>query len=211
MNNCSICLEEINSDDTISLECTHTFHNSCIEEWAKVSGKPKNDNFEWVCPLCRFTISDTLEESDSLNEVNIRDLTLVKFKRDRTFVQFITFTDFMFSFLLILGDNPFNIVYCVCSLYGYYGATHLNVGYLTSYSVFCGISFLLRFLSVINYFYVHNYRTNDMIINNSEMNSSFYLLFFFLTTFLQLYLMTVVTRMCTQIKQYDQQIRYMIA
>lgn len=211
MNNCSICLEEINSDDTISLECTHTFHNSCIEEWAKVSGKPKNDNFEWVCPLCRFTISDTLEEVDSLNDTNIRYLTLVKFKRDRSFVQFITFTDFIFSFLFIISGNSINIIYGVCSLYGYYGATNLNIGYLTSYSIFCAFSFLIRILVLFNYFYLYTQEHNDKIIVYSDLHDPVYLIFFCISSFLQLYLMTIVTRMCTQIKQYDQQIRYMIA
>ena len=93
---CSICLEEINDDSSSSLECNHVFHDYCIEEWAKVSRKSRNENIEWVCPLCRFTVSSLPDENDMVNDTNIRYLTLIKFKADRKFIQIVTFTDIIF-------------------------------------------------------------------------------------------------------------------
>jgi hypothetical protein len=41
---CSICLETVDSDDAIELSCRHTFHLTCIESWNAVNN---------TCPLCR--------------------------------------------------------------------------------------------------------------------------------------------------------------
>lgn len=41
---CSICMSEINSDDSFKTVCHHTFHHSCLDEWRK------NNQ---TCPLCR--------------------------------------------------------------------------------------------------------------------------------------------------------------
>ena len=50
MEQCSICLEDILNVklDVKKLECTHTFHNICIEMWLLY-----NSN----CPLCRNIIN----------------------------------------------------------------------------------------------------------------------------------------------------------
>lgn len=45
--NCAICLEEINSNNVIYLECDHFFHKCCLY-------KIKSS----YCPLCRTYISD---------------------------------------------------------------------------------------------------------------------------------------------------------
>lgn len=43
---CAICLEDYKNEDALSrLECSHVFHNCCIEEWLKNKNK---------CPLCNF-------------------------------------------------------------------------------------------------------------------------------------------------------------
>jgi hypothetical protein len=47
--NCSICLESLNNNSTnTTLQCYHTFHTDCINQW--------NNN---TCPLCRTNISST--------------------------------------------------------------------------------------------------------------------------------------------------------
>jgi len=33
---CSICLEALQGTDQTTLECSHTFHNNCINDWIKV-------------------------------------------------------------------------------------------------------------------------------------------------------------------------------
>ncbi len=43
MNECSICLDNINKD-SIFLDCNHNYHYNCINSWIVI--KP-------ICPLCR--------------------------------------------------------------------------------------------------------------------------------------------------------------
>jgi hypothetical protein len=45
---CSICTEEFEDDDFVSvLDCLHTFHTKCIKEWSF---------YKQNCPLCRMKI-----------------------------------------------------------------------------------------------------------------------------------------------------------
>jgi hypothetical protein len=46
-NNCSICLVSL-KDNTNTLKCNHTFHNSCLELWLNTNN---------TCPLCRAIIN----------------------------------------------------------------------------------------------------------------------------------------------------------
>lgn len=46
---CSICLEPLLSTKSKKLECNHTFHKDCVDEWLK-----RNMN----CPLCRTETLD---------------------------------------------------------------------------------------------------------------------------------------------------------
>lgn len=48
LDNCSICLEIFGEDEIVKLECTHIFHEKCLEEWLKIQ---KN------CPLCKAILS----------------------------------------------------------------------------------------------------------------------------------------------------------
>ena len=43
---CSICLEEMNSDTKIiALQCAHIYHEKCVNEWLQKKS---------VCPICLF-------------------------------------------------------------------------------------------------------------------------------------------------------------
>jgi hypothetical protein len=45
---CSVCLEKIRIGESMStLDCAHTFHNNCINEWG---------SYKQECPLCRNPI-----------------------------------------------------------------------------------------------------------------------------------------------------------
>jgi hypothetical protein len=54
---CSICYEEIVSDDTSPYRCTHSFHESCIESW------------NGTCPMCRASIK-SISRQTSLVSTN---------------------------------------------------------------------------------------------------------------------------------------------
>lgn len=47
-NSCSICLENNNLENSISLPCKHNFHKDCITKWFKKS---------IYCPYCKFNCS----------------------------------------------------------------------------------------------------------------------------------------------------------
>ena len=45
---CGVCLEKFKEGDMVStIDCFHTFHYSCIDEWGK---------YKQECPLCRYPI-----------------------------------------------------------------------------------------------------------------------------------------------------------
>ncbi|HSW86603.1 MAG TPA: RING finger domain-containing protein [Rhabdochlamydiaceae bacterium] len=46
---CSICLEEVTTDDKIQLACNHLFHPKCLNDWWI-------DKDECTCPYCREVI-----------------------------------------------------------------------------------------------------------------------------------------------------------
>ena len=53
---CTVCLEELGPTNTITLDCGHTFHPSCIIAWFR------SDHSE--CPLCRAQPSHQLRHMD---------------------------------------------------------------------------------------------------------------------------------------------------
>lgn len=46
-HDCSICLDELDSGECVSLPCNHSYHSSCITEWLKNNRK---------CPMCRGSV-----------------------------------------------------------------------------------------------------------------------------------------------------------
>ncbi|XP_056018505.1 uncharacterized protein LOC125669920 isoform X2 [Ostrea edulis] len=59
---CSICRESYREgDDRKTLQCSHVFHASCIEQWLLMRGN---------CPNCRAQVADdTLHESEEENDI----------------------------------------------------------------------------------------------------------------------------------------------
>ena len=47
-DDCSICFEKLNKNNTIKLSCNHKFHKSCLEKYILI-----NNNYNFDCPLCR--------------------------------------------------------------------------------------------------------------------------------------------------------------
>ena len=41
---CAICMDELNNDNYVKLQCTHEFHKHCIDSWFKI---------KLTCPNCR--------------------------------------------------------------------------------------------------------------------------------------------------------------
>jgi len=61
-DDCVICQDEINIDDSITTtECTHTFHKDCLRDWCH------RNQANTTCPLCREPISNTCTDLSSTN------------------------------------------------------------------------------------------------------------------------------------------------
>ena len=59
MDTCSICLDEVLLDDSITLSCEHLFHKDCIEEC--IDHKMKSIEYgtnKLCCPNCRINITE---------------------------------------------------------------------------------------------------------------------------------------------------------
>lgn len=52
---CSICFDNIDDKNKISLACSHMFHKDCIESWIHYLAIEKNSkyNIKYNCPYCR--------------------------------------------------------------------------------------------------------------------------------------------------------------
>jgi hypothetical protein len=48
--NCSICMNSISDEDTITLPCTHVIHKECMDKWTITCNNGHKDT---TCPLCR--------------------------------------------------------------------------------------------------------------------------------------------------------------
>ena len=44
-NQCSICQETLQSGNVRALQCMHTFHSNCIDQWIQINP---------ICPICRM-------------------------------------------------------------------------------------------------------------------------------------------------------------
>jgi hypothetical protein len=63
---CSICLEDINSKVSWSLNCHHCFHKECLRNHFLASLRQYDDNFVPECPNCRNPICDeTIYDSET--------------------------------------------------------------------------------------------------------------------------------------------------
>ena len=58
-NDCVICLENINKDNLIKLNCKHMFHKDCILTLIKKRNRK--------CPLCRHRITWTINFIETNN------------------------------------------------------------------------------------------------------------------------------------------------
>ena len=65
---CAICLADLSNEATVTLECRHSFHGTCLSMWFRRSP---------ACPICRaMPDSDSSEESDNeMYTKSMRDLT----------------------------------------------------------------------------------------------------------------------------------------
>lgn len=76
--NCSICLSGIDNCECMKLNCNHSYHRGCIEEWIQAR------QYNVTCPLCRspidnilignkqrVSVSEGMQMSDLLSRINM--------------------------------------------------------------------------------------------------------------------------------------------
>lgn len=105
---CVICFEEINSDSR-QLECGHTFHNKCINEWIYYNLP------QYTCPCCNavyiiripnYNTISTAPESMSTPRNFSRDLWLTRIIN----IQKILWYTILFTMLVtIISIGIFNL------------------------------------------------------------------------------------------------------
>ena len=54
MEECIICLEDLNNYELTMLECGHVFHSKCIYEWFSKSKS-------MICPICRHKAKEPFQ------------------------------------------------------------------------------------------------------------------------------------------------------
>lgn len=60
---CSICMDNIEPPNILSLECNHTYHATCIAQWFRKKS---------TCPLCRRDEDEALKEAAAMEEERLR-------------------------------------------------------------------------------------------------------------------------------------------
>jgi len=80
---CSICIEEVDSNDNITLSCSHSFCKQCITGWAHTQSVSQYRQTEKTCPNCRtpFTPTDKVKLNLSLTWRERLKLKLLKAKK----------------------------------------------------------------------------------------------------------------------------------
>ena len=54
-NQCAICLESLSETPKLTLECSHTFHQSCLKELRKLA-------LQQTCPICRANLPPSAKD-----------------------------------------------------------------------------------------------------------------------------------------------------
>ena len=203
IQDCSICLENINDQETITtLTCGHSFHKECIDEWIQSSASEVHNieentvHIQWQCPLCRHMSYETQEEqSDSLLSFSI-----VTFRTKRSFIKLFTFLDSTSSFFsFVVSSDPYYALWCLAALYGYNGANNFNIYHLRLYVWFCILPILFR---CIHLYQIFNYSNKITLYPPSESFITAALLSFGL--FVQLYVVYCIQYISVYIKVYEE-------
>ena len=172
---CCICLDTINEEDYISLDCNHIFHKECLSKWVGYSNKRSLID----CPLCRATYKvgkssdntqplythflpvsdDDISNEDDSNtlDTTVSVITMIKFYRRRQIILMITSIDIFVGFMRMIFSNQSHsiiidsMLQILTSSYGFFGAMYLRSYYLMLYFVICIMSTAIRFLTLLTY------------------------------------------------------------
>jgi hypothetical protein len=135
--NCIICFEDLSIKKCKVLECTHKFHEECIEDWAIATIKDERD---FTCPICRAT-----DEQYKQEVVDV--LTTIHFNGERNCIMYVAFFNIILNFMNICIQNEYYLYYNYLCLFinfsGYYGA--YNVVYIANNEYILILSELFSF------------------------------------------------------------------
>jgi len=53
---CSICLDVMNKKESVKMNCLHSLHKDCFDEYLKTNLQIKDDSLKLTCPVCRKNI-----------------------------------------------------------------------------------------------------------------------------------------------------------
>tara|TARA_B110001469_G_C9442216_1_gene223892 strand:+ start:181 stop:660 length:480 start_codon:yes stop_codon:yes gene_type:complete len=78
IQNCSICLRDIENEECLTIQCNHTFHKSCILNWFRTPSSSGN------CPLCNdnphncITVYDGYSSYGFVSDLYVQRYKLIK-------------------------------------------------------------------------------------------------------------------------------------
>lgn len=200
LHECAICLislgDESNTIDT--LECTHTFHKECIDEWVKTSYIESDNGIQWQCPLCRFVM---YEEQECVDDT-LLSLSVIKFKSKRLYIQLFTVIDIVLSLIALFAtDDILFLLWVFCSCYGHSGATHFNIHHIRLYSWFCVFPIVFKISHLITHI------DNRNIIIYPPNMACVLLIANIISVYLQLYLMYCIYFLSIHINVYHERLQ----
>tara|TARA_Y100000389_G_C17401748_1_gene485704 strand:- start:611 stop:1264 length:654 start_codon:yes stop_codon:yes gene_type:complete len=206
-SDCVICLEPLEDGSTKTLECGHIYCTVCIDEWIQVNKhKP-----QWECPLCRFTNVVCVNEYTSDDRIlsNARDIMhsmeVIKFRGDRGFIRVITCIDVIVSTFYLTDGYAF--ICAICSAYGYFGATKLNVGCLNCFSVFTLVNILIKVHNVVTFANALSQHKSENTEDAIQIHNGYvYIIFSGMCLLFQVYIIHVICRMTSMMIEYRERL-----
>lgn len=201
LQDCSICLTSLHNSEPIILECNHTFHKECIDEWIITSHKRINSQLQWECPLCRHV---TFENQDDIED-SFYIFSIVKFRTKRCYIKMFTVIDAFLSIIAFLSTNdPLFALWVLFAMYGYNGAQNFNIEHLRIYCWSCILPLSFNVYSLVYHIDVFNHGNIHIDTEPSSLVSFCMILFSIIS---KLYLVHCIYFLSIYIPLYEERIR----
>jgi hypothetical protein len=133
MNNCAICLEDIQDSKDKILSCGHIYHDECINSWFETKAD--------TCPICRAVQDQTPD-------------IFYKYKTSNNCLKVCLYLELIYRFF-IHEDTPINVLGILAAIIGVLGTYLHNLLCITAYFTYN----IYYTIFGICYYYSNNYTT----------------------------------------------------
>ena len=198
---CCICLEKIENEKSKTLNCTHKFHDECINSWISYKNIIVSVNeLQLECPLCRANELIKIN-NESVDDI-IYNFSLITFyKRRQNLMIFCFITSITGLLSLVSHNSPASIITIAVSFYGLFGAIYMNVSLLFYYLLLNVLDYIIK-LFIIYQLLVTN---TDLVETNYTKNFTIFILLFIL--FVHTYVIYITYYLRKNILKYHEYIK----